>query len=125
MLAEELPHGCAGVDVIGRAPKDPSRQVFSARPGMASTFNGIENYVSIPSAVRVSETADARRDPNIARFSLALVSLGHMGRPLRNICKRVGGDGRWSALVEGKFVRRSMKRDGRHRRGTPALPGRR
>ncbi len=69
MLGEELPHHPAGVDVIGRTPSDPFRQVFAARPSVASTLNRIENHVCILGAVRISETADARRDLSVDRIS--------------------------------------------------------
>jgi hypothetical protein len=38
MLGEELPLDPARVDVIGGKPRDPFRQVFAARPGVASTL---------------------------------------------------------------------------------------
>lgn len=91
MLDEELPHHPGGVDFIGRAPSDPFRQVFAARPSVSSTLDRIESHVCILSAVRISETADVCRDPCVDRISFALVPLGNMSRPIQNIRKRAGG----------------------------------
>jgi hypothetical protein len=90
MLGEE--HHPTRVDLIGRMPSDQFRQVFAARLSVVSTLNRIENHVRILSAVRTSETADARRDSSLDRISLALVSLCHTGRPIWNIRKRSGGN---------------------------------
>src|SRR4029077_10244807 len=74
MLDEEFPQHPAGLALTGCAPNDPFRQGLAAWPGMASTLNGIENHVGILSAVRISETADARRDSSVDRVSFTLAS---------------------------------------------------
>ena len=57
VLREELPHHFCGTDVIDRPTKDPFSHVFAAWPGMGSTFDRIQHYVSI--SQRSSRKQDA------------------------------------------------------------------
>src|SRR5260370_36667218 len=78
MLDEERPHHSGGVDLTSRAPNPPLRQGPAPRPGMASTFNGIENHVRIPSAVR-------KRGPHLENVDTAAVEREGSGQLRRSI----------------------------------------
>jgi hypothetical protein len=65
VLREKLPHHFCGTGFIDCPTKDPFRQVFAAEPSMASTFDRIQHYVSILSAVRVGKTLDTWSNPKV------------------------------------------------------------
>jgi hypothetical protein len=83
MLDEELPNHSGDADLTGWVPNDPFRQELATWPGMTSTLNGIENHFRVVSAVRISETRDARRDSSVDRVSSTLVSPRHTGGQFR------------------------------------------
>src|SRR5258708_11911369 len=58
MLTKEPPHLAGCIPAPARGPDYPFRQRLAARPGVASSLDGIEHHGRVFSAVRVFEAGD-------------------------------------------------------------------
>src|SRR2546428_12362595 len=80
MLMKERPHLTRCVEAAARGPDDPFWNRLAARPGEASSLDGIEHHRCAFSTVRAFEAGDILSDHRFDRARYATVSL----RPTRH-----------------------------------------
>ena len=115
MPPKESPHLTRGMDAVARGTSEPFRQRRAARPGMASSNDGVEHDGGVVSTVRVFEAGDISSDHRFDGVRCAPVSSSPIRRPCRNVRKPVGGHPRQTAAIRSNPVGRPMKRNHRHR----------
>lgn len=107
MRAKERPHLTRCIDAAAGRSDEPLRKRLAARPGMASSPEGVKHYGRVVSTVRVFAAGDIGRHRGFGGVGFAPVPSSPIRRPCRDARKRLGGNPRSTRRCTESWDQRS------------------